>query len=90
MASVRRSASDQLNNKTASDWINALKKDCWIEEDRSGTTRGFVKHAISGAGPRRFVIHYYPKKQYGAGLLKMLLKDTGWNDADLRRLKMIK
>ncbi len=31
-----------------------------------------------------------PKKQYGAGLVKMLLGDTGWNDDDLQRLKMVK
>jgi predicted RNA binding protein YcfA (HicA-like mRNA interferase family) len=90
MASISRSALEQLKNKTASDWINALKKDGWIEEDRRGATRGFVKHSMSGAGRKRVVIHFHPKKQYGVRLLKWLLTDTGWNEADLRRLRMIK
>lgn len=90
MAPISRSALDQLKKRTAADWIRALKKDGWIEEGRSGATRGFVKPSINGAGRRRVVIHYHPKKQYGIGLIKMLLRDTGWDDNDLRRLKMIK
>ena len=88
MASVSRSALAQLKNKTAAAWIKALKKDGWVEERSSGATRGFVKHSVDGASRRRVVIHYHPKKQYGPRLIKMLLRDTGWDDNDLRRLKM--
>ena len=44
-ALVSRSALDQLKNRTAADLIKALEKDGWIEEGRSGATRGFVKHS---------------------------------------------
>ena len=39
---------------------------------------------------RRVVIHYHPKKTYGPGLLKDLVRDIGWTDDDLIRLKLIK
>ena len=91
MATVSRSSLEQLKNKTPPDWIRALKKDKWIEEDRRGATRGFVKQIVNGDGQRkRVVIHFHSKSQYGAKMIKKLLEDTGWSDKDLRRLKMIK
>jgi len=36
------------------------------------------------------VIHYHPRKTYGPGLLKGLLADIGWDEKDLKRLKLIK
>ena len=36
------------------------------------------------------MVHYHPRKQYGPGLMKQLLNDPEWNDADLHRLRMIK
>lgn len=90
MGSISHAALSQLRSKTASDWIKALKRDGWVEEERSGATRAFVKQSVNGAGRKRVVIHYHPRKQYGPGLIKMLLRDTGWGDGDLRRLKMIK
>ena len=94
-SAVSRSVLDQLKNKTVDDWIRALKKDGWAEEQGTRGTRGFVKHSIDegsicGDHRRRVVIHYHPKKRYGPGLVKMLLRDTQWNDDDLRRLKMIR
>ena len=38
MAPVSRSALLQLENKTAGDWIKALKRDGWSEENRQGAT----------------------------------------------------
>ena len=49
-----------------------------------------MKQSINRAGRKRIVIHFHPGKQYGYKLIRRLLGDAGWNDADLRRLKMIK
>ncbi len=39
---------------------------------------------------KRVSIHYHPKKTYGPKLLKKLLRQIGWTEDDLRRLKLIK
>ena len=90
MGSIDRTILEQLKNKTTTDWINALKKDGWVEEHSSGATRGFVKQAMNGSGRRRVVIHHHPKKQFGPRLTKMLLEDTKWSEDDLIRLGMAK
>ena len=90
MALFSRSAWDQLKAKTADDLIRALIKDGWVEEDRRGATRGFVKDTPHGNGRQRIVVHYHPSKTYGANLLKELLTSAGWTEADLKRLKLIK
>jgi hypothetical protein len=35
-------------------------------------------------------IHNHPHKNFGAKQLKELLKDIGWEENDLKRLKLIK
>ncbi|MYH71141.1 MAG: addiction module toxin, HicA family, partial [Acidimicrobiia bacterium] len=63
----------------------ALIADGWEEDVKSGATRAFRK----GVG-KRVVIHYHPKKTYGAKLLQALIKDIGWSEDDLKKLKLIK
>ena len=75
----------QLKNTTASALIRALIADGWEEDVKSGATRAFRKDA-----GKRVVIHYHPKKTYGAKLLQALIKDIGWSEDDLKRLKLIK
>ena len=70
--------------------IRALKKDGWTEEETGASTRAFVKVDPAGARLRRVVIHYHRGASYGPGLLKALLKDIGWTQKDLKRLKLIK
>ena len=77
----------QLKNLTCERLIKALKADGWEEDITMGATIAFVK----GTPPNvRVVIHYHPKKTYGANLLKKLLADIGWSEKDLRRLRLIK
>jgi len=76
---------DQLRNTTANVLINALIADGWEEEGKRGATRPFYKRPN-----KRVVIHYHPKKTYGAKFLKGLIDDIGWSVDDLRRLKLIK
>lgn len=81
----RKAIWDQLKNTTADRLIRALTADCWEEDVRRGATLAFRK----GSG-KRVVIHYHPKKTYGAKTLKSLLDDIGWTEDDLRRLQLVK
>lgn len=79
---------NQLKNTTASELIKALKKDGWTRDPTSkGAILGYIKY---GNPTNRITIHYHPKKTYGPKLLKGLIKDIGWSDQDLRRLKLIR
>lgn len=80
------SAWDQLKNKTADDLIAALKRDEWTLEPEC---KGAIQVYRSPSG-ERVGIHYHPKKTYGPKLLKGLLADIGWDEDDLKRLKLIK
>jgi predicted RNA binding protein YcfA (HicA-like mRNA interferase family) len=76
---------DQLRAKTSKELMAALEKDGFLFEERTGATQGY-RHPDG----RRVVVHYQPRKSYGPKLLKALIEDAGWSQADLRRLKLIK
>ena len=78
---------NQLKNLTADDLIGALERDGWQHDTGRGAILVYIK---SGSPNKRITVHYHPRKTYGPKLLKNLLADIGWNDADLRRLKLIK
>lgn len=77
---------NQLKNTTVEQLIKAMEKDGWVRSPSQGATLPFVH-------PDReypVVIHYHPKKTYGASLLKGLIADLQWSESDLKRLKLIK
>jgi len=77
---------DQLRNTTAQEIIKALEKDGWSrDESSSGAILVYYK-----TPNQRTTIHYHPKKTYGAKFLKGLISDIGWDEDDLKRLKLIK
>jgi len=76
---------NQLKNKSADDLISALTRDGAVLDDRVGAEQ--IYRYPDG---RRVSIHYHPKKTYGPKLLKALLEEAGWTEADMRRLKLIK
>jgi predicted RNA binding protein YcfA (HicA-like mRNA interferase family) len=79
---------NQLKSTTADELIAALKRDGYRQDPASAdATIAFIKPA---AGAKRIVIHYHPRKTYGPKLLKALLADIGWTEADMRRLKLVK
>jgi len=79
---------DQLKATTADELIAALKRDGFTQDPASkDATIAFIK---AGSSNQRIVIHYHPKKTFGPALLKGLLADLGWNERDLRRVKLIK
>jgi predicted RNA binding protein YcfA (HicA-like mRNA interferase family) len=77
---------DQIRNVTADELIKALEKDGYEREPSQGA---ILVYRQAGSG-NRVTVHYHPKKTFGPKLLKDLLADIGWTDADLRRLKLVK
>jgi predicted RNA binding protein YcfA (HicA-like mRNA interferase family) len=78
----------QLKAITADDLIAALKRDGYMKDPASAdATISYIKRI---GDPKRIVIHYHPRKTYGPKLLKSLLADIGWSEADMKRLKLIK
>ena len=75
---------DQLKSVTSKELISALTRDGWAREITRGATQAYYKEG------RRVVIHNHPKKTYGPKTLKAILSDIGWNEDDLRRLKLIR
>ena len=77
---------DQIKNKTAEELMSALEKDGWeLEPECTGAIQVYRNQ-----NGNRVAIHYHPKKTYGPKLLKNLLSDIGWDEKDLRRLKLIR
>jgi predicted RNA binding protein YcfA (HicA-like mRNA interferase family) len=77
---------DQLKNKTADQLISALERDGWeLEPDCTGGIQVYRNPQGQRVG-----IHYHPHKTYGPKLLKGLLADIGWDEKDMRRLKLVK
>lgn len=83
--SYRRHVWDQVKNITAEALMKALERDGWVQDEKVGSD--FAYRHPDG---RRVTIHYHPRKTYGPGLLRALLKDIGWTEEDMRRLRIIK
>jgi predicted RNA binding protein YcfA (HicA-like mRNA interferase family) len=75
---------DQIKNITADELIAALERDGWHLRKGKGSRRVFRK------GSRVVAIHYHRRKTFSPKMLQTLLKDIGWNEADLRRLGLIR
>ena len=75
---------NQLKNVTSAQIIRALKKDGWVERKKRAP-RGFEKDG------KYIVVHFHPGKTHQPKLIQKLLeKDAGWDEVDLKRLKLIK
>jgi predicted RNA binding protein YcfA (HicA-like mRNA interferase family) len=76
----------QLKNISTDQLISALVKDNFALDTKVRAER-IYRHPDG----RRVSIHYHTgNKCFGPGLLKALLKDIGWSQEDMRRLKLIK
>ena len=77
---------EQIKGITVRELVAALVKDGFIPDAELKTER-IYRHPDG----RRVSIHYHKGSDcYGAKLLQALLKDIGWSEADMRRLKLIK
>jgi predicted RNA binding protein YcfA (HicA-like mRNA interferase family) len=83
---------NQLKNLTAGDLANALKRDGFSEDTKGGSQHIYYRPPVPAQAipARRVSVHVHPHKTYGAKMLQGLLADAGWNEDDLRRLKLIK
>jgi predicted RNA binding protein YcfA (HicA-like mRNA interferase family) len=79
---------NQIKNLSADALIKALQRDGFQNEGKSGAVLGFYKPG--NPAPRRITIHYHPGKTYQPKLLTALIAAAGWDENDLRRLKLIK
>ena len=85
-----------MKNTTAQNLMKALERDGWERERNKGKQgkRGAstiaYRHPQRPTGQNRIVLHPHPKKTMGANLLKGLIDATGWDEDDLRRVKLIK
>jgi len=80
---------DQLKSLNSKDFYQALKKDKnWDNIDSIGAQQTF-RNKYNG---KYISIHLHPTKKcgYGSKLLKDLLRRIGWNEEDMRKLKLIK
>jgi predicted RNA binding protein YcfA (HicA-like mRNA interferase family) len=75
---------DQLKSITSGELIAALRSDDWIERESGGSAIIFKKQG------RIVSIHSHPHKTYYPGQLRDIFRDIGWNEQDLKRLKLIK
>lgn len=82
---MKKEAWDRLKNLSCDDLIRLLKNDNWNLVRENGALRTYRN--IDG---RQVTIHYHSARNYGNDLIKDLIKDIGWNEPDLRRLKLIK
>lgn len=80
---------NQLKNITVEKLMKTLEKDGWERDNPTGARIPYRKIMDSGE-VKRVVIHRHPGKTYGPGLLKGLLRDIGWSNEDLKRLKLIR
>ncbi len=86
----------QLKGITTKELQNALERDGWELQKNKGL-RGkkgantlAYRHPERPSAENRVVLHPHPKKTMGANLLKQLLATIGWDEDDLRRLKLVK
>lgn len=78
---------DQIKNLTAAELAKALERDGWKKDTKGGSAIIYRKES---SPPKRVSIHFHPKKTFGAKQLQALFGDTGWDEQDLKRLKLVK
>jgi len=74
----------QLKNITYDEFIAALLDDGFVPGLFKGARREYL-HPVRG----RIVIHYHKGKTIGRNTLKDLLRDAGWSEDDMRRIRLI-
>jgi predicted RNA binding protein YcfA (HicA-like mRNA interferase family) len=79
-----KQAWSQLKNTTYDDFITALLNDGFVPDIFKGAKRVY-RHPDR----RRIVIHYH-RDVIGRNTLKALLRDTGWTEDDMTRVRLIK
>lgn len=76
----------QLKSITADDLIAALGRARFTLDPCSGGSQ----RLYIGPNDEMVNVHYHPNKTFGPKLLKDLLEDTGWDEKQMRAIKLIK
>ena len=80
---------DQLKGITAGKLMAALLKSGWTLDDTSGSIHTYKKD--DNGTNRRVQVHFHGKnKGWRQGLVKKMLSEIGWSEAELKDLKLIK
>jgi len=78
--------SPKIKNVTAMKFIKALEKDGFIFKRQKGSHK-IYKHPERG---NWVSVPYHPNEAFTKGILDGLISDTGWDDNDLIRLKLMR
>jgi len=77
---------EQLKNAAAREWIRALEREGFRARKSKGS-----HHLYQNPDGRRVLIVYHKLSDtFGSKTIKQLLDATGWSEADLRRLNLLK
>ncbi|MBI4480598.1 MAG: type II toxin-antitoxin system HicA family toxin [Acidobacteria bacterium] len=77
---------DQLRSTRARDWIRALEHDGFATRKSKGS-----HHIYQHSDGRRVLVVYHKLSDtFGPKTVKQLLDGTGWSEADLIDLKLLK
>ena len=80
---------EQLKALKVKRLMKALEKDKWTLDETCKNTYSYIN--TCDKGHRRVTLHNHPGKTfYNPNLLKHVLNAIGWNEEDLKRLKLIK
>jgi len=77
---------EQLKSITVERLIKALEKDGWIHDEN--WRQAYVYYNPKNGN--RVTIHFHPGKTYRPKMLKLILESIGWDEKDMRKLKLIK
>lgn len=75
----------RLKSKTAREWVQALERDGFAI--RKG--KGFHHVYQYPDGRRVLVVYHKLGDTFGPKTIKQLLSGTGWQEEDLKRLKLV-
>ncbi len=76
----------QLKNTPAREWVNALERD-GFRTRKSKDSHHIYQHSD---GRRVLIVYHKLSDTFGPKTVKQLLDGTGWNEEDLRNLKLLK
>jgi len=87
--SYSKNAWDQIKSISAREIMSALVAAGWSLDSTNGSIHTY---SISASNSRRRVqVHFHGGGgNFGPKLLQKMLAEIGWDEADLRRLKLIK
>ena len=75
----------RLKSKTARDWVQALERDGFAIRKGKGS-----HHIYQHPDGRRVLVVYHKLGDtFGPKTIKQLLSGTGWQEEDLKRLKLL-